>query len=86
MMNAMFSEIYSIMSLLVNMFVPLSQEKLLKRSVKTPSHLKMLISIAWHNYKYLHERNGRSSEIVDQALPSSECFLELSSTVHFVIL
>ena len=54
------------MSPLVNMYVPMSQEKPLNRSVKTPSHLKWQRSIAWHNYKEkefkkyrISQRNGK---------------------------
>ena len=57
-----------IMSRLVNMYIPLSQENLLNRSVKPPTHLKRQRNIAWHNYKDLRQRNGRSSEISGLAL------------------
>ena len=57
-----------IMSRLVNMYIPLSQENLLNRSVKPPTHLKRQRNIAWHNYKDLRQRNGRSSEISGPAL------------------
>ena len=61
------------MSPFVNMYFRLSQEKQLSRSVlstryKLPSHIKRKRSIAWHNYKDLHQRNERSSEIACQAL------------------
>ena len=59
----MFSKLYSIMCPLVNMYVPVSQEKPLNRSVKLPSHLKSPRGKLWHNYKDLRQRNGRSSEI-----------------------
>ena len=64
----MFSKLHSIMSALVNMCVPLSQEKSLNRSVKPPSPLKWQINITWHKYKDLRLRNGRSSEKAGQGL------------------
>ena len=44
----MLSKLHSIMSPLVNMYVPLSQEEALNRSVMPHSHLKRLRSIAWY--------------------------------------
>ena len=64
----MFSELHSVMSVLANMYVLLSQEKPLNRSMKPPSHIKRQRSIAWHNYKDLRQRNGRSSDTAGQAL------------------
>ena len=50
------------------MYIPLSQEKPLNRSVNPPSHLKRQKSRAWHNYKDLHQINRICSKIAGQAL------------------
>ena len=64
----MFSKLHSIMSPLSNMYDLLSQERPSNRSVKPPSHLKRLRSIAWHNYKDMRQRYGRNLEIAGQDL------------------
>ena len=64
----MFSKLHYIMSPLVNLYVPLSQEKSSNRLVKPPSYLKRQSSIACHNYKDVRQRHGRSSEITGQSL------------------
>ena len=56
----MFSKLHFIMSPLVNIYVPVSQEKPLNRSTKPPSHLKGQRSISWHNYIDLRQRHGKS--------------------------
>ena len=53
----MFSKLQSIMSPLVNMYVPLIQENPLNKSVEPHSHLKRQRSMAWHYYKNLLQRN-----------------------------
>ena len=58
-----FSKLHSIMSLVVDIYISINQEEPRNRSVQSSSYLKRQRSIAWHNYRDLRPRKGRSSEI-----------------------